>query len=92
MKIQIILPEIPLETKQLISYALSLIADRCNGARTRDGEGFNRDDAEFGLEMADKNFEEWSYLETREIWLILRKYERQLQEEGLSWKDLPPIS
>ena len=82
-------PVVPLPTREILHLAVEAIADRCDGAQVRDGEGFNRDDTEFGFEMAEKKMEEWTYEECVNVWRMLRKYHRQLDEEGMNWELFP---
>lgn len=65
------------------------LAGRCDGARTEDGQGFNKWDAKRGHKLADLAFTAWSDWDRYWAWEILNKYRGQFERAGLRW-DLVP--
>jgi len=65
--------------RDLIHYAVQLIAHKCDGASALDGEGFNKFDAVNGRFMAgQKSLNEKN---ARYMLRVIRKYKRQLPDE-----------
>lgn len=69
--------------------AIAALLGRCDGASTRDGAGFNRYDAGFARELADLPAERWSTKQIRAAWWMLRKYRKQLGEQGIDYDAIP---
>ena len=62
--------------RQAIHQALKHIAQSCDGARSRDGTGFSKHDADRGLELASKK--NLTRREAREAKRLIQKYRRQV--------------
>jgi SNF2 family DNA or RNA helicase len=58
--------------------ALKFLADRCDGARSMDGHGFNKFDTAFGKDLAARNFLTPGQVEAGVK--LVRKYRKQLPE------------
>lgn len=69
--------------------ALCAIRDRCDGVKAKDGQGFNRPDSAFGHQMAERPPRTWSFRQAAKIHTLLRKYTRQLNEEGIVYAKIP---
>ena len=72
-----VLPQVYVPSSVVIE-ALKFLAARCDGARSLDGQGFNKMDADFGRDLASQTF-----LTPRqsEVGLkLVRKYSKQLPE------------
>lgn len=70
--------------------AILYLAGRCDGARKRDGAGFNKYDAERGHALAEKlgAGEDLTRQEVRIAQRMLGKYRRQLAEAGIDVEDI----
>ena len=73
--------QIPPETIAAIHRCLRLLAGHCDGARTIDGAGFNKMDAEFGHSLADAHA--LSPKQAVHGQKLIRKYHRQLPADLL---------
>jgi hypothetical protein len=75
-----------------LQRATRLLAARCDGAKARDGHGFNKIDARFGQELAAQD--DWTDRQARAAYDMLEKYERQLHEAGIDIADVdrPEVS
>lgn len=71
--------------------AVSAIASVCDGAHTKDGEGFNGQDTKFGKRAADIPAEEWSTAIAADVYAMLRTYRGQLAGFGINYDDLTPV-
>lgn len=71
-----------------LQYCCQLLTSRCDGASLRDGQGWNKFDSQYGRRMAMTPQEKWSSEDKREVYFTLRKYKRQLSEEGVEWESL----
>ncbi len=70
------------QESEAITEALLSVAQVCDGAKSKDGEGFNRDDYRRGHELADiATWGTLSAIEEKEAKGLLRKYKRQIPEE-----------
>lgn len=72
----------------ILSQALRILAGLCDHARSLDGIGFNKWDAQRGHEWARDEPETWSIRELRSIRKMLHKYRGQLAEHDI---ELPEI-
>jgi hypothetical protein len=72
-----------------LRHALSLLAQQCNGASTRDNLGFNRNDAQLGRLLAGIPESQWSDDDRQWAYWTLRKYRGQLEQMGIDWEKLP---
>lgn len=75
--------------KGLLHDAVSAIAARCDGAVTRDDQGFNGQDTKFGKRAAATPVAAWSEQLAAEVWRMLGTYQRQLAEEGFDYARFP---
>ncbi|MCK9570553.1 hypothetical protein M0R72_16515 [Candidatus Pacearchaeota archaeon] len=68
--------EIPTQTGPTLEDALLFIADRCDGASSTDGQGFNKLDTTFGKAMADKvrAGKRLSRQEYKDVYKMLKNY------------------
>lgn len=72
-----------------LEYAVRALAGACDGARTRDDQGFNSFDAGMGRDLASRPFAQWSPKQKRSAWLMLRKYQVQLDRLGMPYNEIP---
>jgi hypothetical protein len=79
-------------TADSVHEALKHISGKCDGAGKQDGEGFNKFDAAFGKEMAEKLIrgEDLTPKEHFRACKMLQKYSKQLLEIGIAKEDLEP--
>ena len=80
-KSQIPEPDRTAERKALIRGAISWLSERCDGAMTRDGQGFNRPDAAIGNWLARTGMPEDDDTTYRVAERIVSRYYRQLGAE-----------
>lgn len=66
---------------ELIQQAVKYLASVCDGACTRDGQGFNGVDSNFGKSLATQ--ETWTVRQTEAAIKMLKKYKGQLQNAGI---------
>jgi SWI/SNF-related matrix-associated actin-dependent regulator 1 of chromatin subfamily A len=65
---------------RLIQQAVRYLANRCDGAVSEDGHGFNEMDASFGKSLAKR--ERWTKRQAQAALKMLKKYQEQLQAGG----------
>jgi SWI/SNF-related matrix-associated actin-dependent regulator 1 of chromatin subfamily A len=70
---------------QPLFEAICSIADRCDGAVTQDGTGFNGGDAKFGKRMSQTPVIDWSYDQACDVYVMLRTYRGQLSARGINF-------
>jgi len=80
---------IPFSTKKAIFDAVKTIADRCDGAHSQDGVGFNGSDTAFGRRLSWVSPELWTDGMAWEAYEMLFKYSGQLETFGVSYQGLP---
>ncbi len=82
--------EIPKSTGPL-EKALLFLADRCDGASSIDGQGFNKNDSLFGKAMADKvrSGQRLTHDEYKSVYKMLGKYNGQLVEGQMDIRLIP---
>jgi SNF2 family DNA or RNA helicase len=68
-----------------IIQAIDSLLTVCDGASTRDNQGFNGYDASF---MRDIRYKEWSPKTARAAWRSLRKYRTQLSNHGIDYDSI----
>ncbi len=73
------------EGHEALAAAVRVLAARCDGAATEDGQGFNKIDASLGRSLAGKSPEAWTPRQTRAAYRMLAKYRGQLAEEGIDY-------
>ena len=78
------------ETVAAVHYALRGLAGMCDGARTKDGVGFNRHDAMFGKELAGRSA--LTQRQAQAAKRMVKKYHSQLEPEIIlaiwpDWKE-----
>ncbi|NLO21055.1 MAG: DEAD/DEAH box helicase [Syntrophomonadaceae bacterium] len=66
---------------ELAQQAVRYLASVCDGACTRDGQGFNGVDSGFGKSLATQ--ETWTVRQTEAAIKMLKKYKGQLQNAGI---------
>ena len=81
--------DIPFTTRKAIFDAVKTIADRCDGAHSQDGVGFNGSDTAFGRRLSWVSPELWTDSMTWEAYDMLYKYSGQLESFGVSYEGLP---
>ncbi len=69
--------------------ALRWISSRCDGAVALDGEGFSGTDAALGNALAEKSV--WSPAETQAALRLIVKYQKQVDQAGLSRQGLDEL-
>lgn len=74
------------KTDRRIERALCYLSDRCDGARTEDGAGFNGADTRFGKWLAGRIQQRKAILKThaQTALKMLQKYSKQLERGGLT--------
>ena len=74
-----------------LEAALVFMADRCDGANSIDGQGFNRQDAIFGKAMAAKvrDGRKLASHEYKDVYAMLKKYNSQLLEGQMDIRLIP---
>lgn len=70
-----------------IHDALRLLAERCDGAQSRDDAGFNKPDSYAAKRLAA--LDTLDEITARQGWEMLRTYTRQLAAAGITYADLP---
>lgn len=78
--------------RSALEAALLFMADRCDGAHSTDGQGFNRDDTVFGKAMAEKvrSGQSLTPQEYKEVHKMLRLYNKnQLAPAGMDMRLIP---
>src|SRR5690606_17750273 len=65
---------------RMIQQAVRYLANRCDGAISEDGHGFNKMDAGFGKSLAER--ERWTKAQAQAALKMLKKYQGQLQVGG----------
>ena len=73
----------------LLVQAVQTLAGVCDGARSRDGSGFNKFDAQFGRQLALLDPALWSDGQARAAHAMLRKYASQLEGFGIQYAEIP---
>lgn len=69
-----------------VREALSILLSQCDGARARDGVGFNGVDAWFARDLNSKD--RWTSRQEQAVYKMLRKYKKQLSDLGIIWGEL----
>jgi hypothetical protein len=74
-----------------LEAALIFMADRCDGAASEDGKGFNKLDAVFGKAMARKILQgqRLSRHEYNNVYAMLKRYNNQLADGGMDIRLIP---
>jgi hypothetical protein len=73
------------EERKAIEGGVQALAQRCDSARSRDGVGFNKFDADFGQDLA-QSVEEYGSLSDNQLaaaFKMLQKYRGQLEDMGI---------
>lgn len=65
---------------RMIQRAVRYLANRCDGAISEDGHGFNMIDTGFGKSLAER--EKWTKAQAKAALKMLKKYQGQLQAGG----------
>ena len=73
----------------LLYEAVVALAQRCDGASTQDGQGFNGTDAKYGKQLAATPVEAWGKDVEIQAYELLAKYAKQLAAIGISYADIP---
>lgn len=76
---------------EILKRAIDFLAERCDGASSRDHMGFNGGDAYMGHVLADKPYEQWSNKMKYIAYRMLRKYRTQLAIGGIDYDAIPPV-
>lgn len=71
--------------------ACRMLAGVCNRARTKDGMGFNRWDADFGHYLASLDLENWRPQHIQAAYRMLGAYGKQLADMGIDALEKPPL-
>lgn len=78
-----------LEKGRELQQCLKLLAGQDDGAEKKDGAGFNKRDTNVGNEFAFISQDKWNEEEVGMIYILLRKYRRQLKAMGVEYDSLP---
>lgn len=65
------------------------LSDVCDGAVSRDRQGYNGSDSKFGNRLARIPPQQWTPAMQREAWLMLAKYTNQLAAHGHVYDEIP---
>jgi hypothetical protein len=86
-------PDLPVEEQYKLVYAgIISVAQRCDGARSDDGIGFNGQDTHFGRRIASVPFEEWTQDIKEEAARIAATYRGQIEAYiGVNLNQLPVV-
>ncbi len=71
--------------------ACQYLSARCDGAMSEDGQGFNKNDTNFGHSLAEHPFQKWSRNQAHWAQKMLKRYRRQLERGGIDLSGLPTI-
>jgi len=74
---------------RLLKEAIDFLAARCDGATSKDHQGFNGGDAYMGHILAQKPYENWSPKMRYIAYKMLKKYRSQLSEGGIDFSQIP---
>lgn len=69
--------------------AVTYLASVCDGTRTLDGQGFNRNDTTFGHKLA--SLQAWSPKQANAAYWMVRKYRGQLSGAGIDYDAIPKV-
>ncbi len=79
-------------TRQLVYRATLALAACCDGARARDGTGYNSEDTFRMCGLARLDPRQWSDGDVHEAYWRLAKYQRQLLENhDIDWQEMRPV-
>jgi hypothetical protein len=70
-----------------ILNAIQVLASVCDGAHSRDHQGFNGYDAQYAKILLAKT---WTDRDSYNAWRMLKKYRKQLASLGINYDDLVP--
>lgn len=70
-----------------ILNAVQVLASVCDGAHSRDHQGFNGYDAQYAKILLSKT---WTDRDSYNAWRMLKKYRKQLASLGINYDDLVP--
>ena len=73
----------------LLRSAVDYLASRCDGAHSKDTEGFNAAHTDFGCSLAARPTESWTPTDERKAWEVLATYKAQLASAGIVYEDIP---
>lgn len=71
--------------------ACQYLSARCDGAQSEDGQGFNKNDTNFGHSLANHPYDRWSQNQAHWAQKMLKKYRVQLKGGGIDLSDISPI-
>ena len=74
---------------RLLKEAIDFLAARCDGATSKDHQGFNGGDAYMGHILAQKPYENWSPKMRYIAYKMLKKYRGQLAKGGFDLDQIP---
>lgn len=76
-----------------LQSAVLYLSDRCDGAASEDGAGFNKFDADFGYQLATqiRGTGKLSYRQTISAHKLVRKYRKQLEAGAIVLPDLDDL-
>lgn len=80
-----------MEARIKLHNACLYLSARCDGAMSEDGQGFNKNDANFGHSLAEHPFQKWSQNQAHWAQKMLKKYRAQLERGGIDLSGLPEI-
>jgi len=70
-----------------LARAVRYLSAVCDGALSQDGQGFNRNDTEFGHKLAA--LQAWSPKQANAAYWMIRKYRTQLSGAGMDYDAIP---
>lgn len=74
----------------MLHQALCFLSSRCDGAETRDGEGFAKPDVGLGHYLAEQSPAEWEDWQQGAAWEMAQRYHQQLLEANLDVSQMAP--
>ena len=78
------IPEVADQLHQMISH----LAGRCDGARSLDGQGFNKFDARRGHQLAKEDPSLWRWKKCLQVFPLVNKYRGQVESAGFVLPDM----
>lgn len=80
-----------LKEQEMVKDAFEYLLGLCDGAKTRDGHGFNKFDTFFAHDLHKLPYDNWSLKQWEAILRKMRKYKGQLNDANLELPNYVPI-
>lgn len=79
------------KTRSMVSDAIHRMLDRCDGAATQDGVGFNGWDRKFVDDVTARGDKTWTPKQVAALHKMLKKYRGQLSDLGVDYALILPV-